>query len=354
MRTASAIEVLPYWLMFLIPAWAVLVPGRLKSSQAWLPWIAVLVLFSMLIGLRHEVGGDWFSYLPQFLDAGALPFSEVLKGGDPGYYVVNWVVWHLGGSIYQVNLVCAFVLMGGTVVFCRSQPRPWLAMLAAVPYMLVVVAMGYTRQAVALGFALFALNALGNGRVRWFVVWIAFGATFHKSAVLLLPIAALAASRHRFLTLVLVGITTALLYYLLLAESREVLWANYIEAQSESEGGLIRVLMNAVPALLLMVFADRLVPELQARRLWLWLSAFALLCIPLVPFASTAVDRVALYLIPIQLFVVSRLPALAPSSQGRTVLVAGVVIYYAAVLFVWLNYASHAHVWVPYRFMPWQ
>ena len=91
-------------------------------------------------------------------------------------------------------------MMWGTVVFCRDQPNPWLALLAAVPYMLVVVGMGYTRQAVALGFALLGLAALGHGRTRAFVIWIAIGATFHKSAVSLLPIAALAASHNRFMT----------------------------------------------------------------------------------------------------------------------------------------------------------
>lgn len=342
----------PYWLMFLVPAWAVLMPGRVKAWQAWLPWACVFLLFAAMIGLRHEVGGDWLNYLPHFLDVGQKTFGEVLAGSDPGYYAVNWLVSRAGGSIYYVNLICALVLMLGTVVFCRAQPHPWLALLAAVPYMLVVVGMGYTRQAVALGFALLALTALGNGRVRKFVVLIGIGATFHKSAVLLLPVAALAASRHRVLTACLIGVTSGLLYYLLLADATEALWTNYVEAQYQSDGGLIRVMMNVLPALLLFAYRKRLVPQPQERRLWLWIAAFALVCLPLVPLASTAVDRVALYFIPIQLFVFARLPRLADATRTRTLLVLGAVAYYAAVLFVWLNFATHAYVWLPYQFMP--
>ena len=342
----------PYWLMFVIPAWAILMPGRLKPAQSWVPWAGVFLLFTMMMGLRHEVGGDWFAYLPHFLDVGFLTLGEVITGSDPGYFLVNWLVSHAGGSIYHVNLFCAMVMMWGTVVFCRAQPNPWLALLAAVPFMLVVVGMGYTRQAVALGFALLALTALGNGRVRKFVIWIAIGATFHKSAVLLLPIAALASSRHRLLTAALIAVTTALLYYLLLADATEALWTDYVEAQYQSEGGLIRVMMNVLPALLLFVYRKRLVPEPQERRLWLWIAAFALICLPLVPLASTAVDRVALYLIPIQLFVFARLPRLAQSTQTRTLLIVGAVAYYATVLFVWLNFATHAFAWLPYQFMP--
>lgn len=342
----------PYWLMFLLPAWAVLMPGRVKASQAWLPWTGIYLMFALMMGLRHEVGGDWFNYLPQFLDVGSKTLGEVLTGSDPGYYALNWLVSTAGGSIYHVNLVCALVLMAGTLVFCRAQPNPWLALLAAVPYMLIVVGMGYTRQSVALGFALLGLAALGNTRTRAFVIWIAIGATFHKSAVLLLPIAALAASRHRLLTVALVVLSTGLLYYLLLADASEALWANYVEAQYQSEGGLIRVIMNALPAVLLILFRRRLLPDTQERKLWLWIAVFALACLPLVPLASTAVDRVALYLIPIQLFVAARLPALARTIRWRTLLVIGLIGYYAAVLFVWLNFAVHSFAWVPYRVMP--
>lgn len=342
----------PYWLMFLFPAWALLMPRRLKSSQAWLPWAVVFVLFSLMMGLRHEVGGDWLNYIPLFQDTARRDFTEVMGRGDPGYYGLNWLVGRLGGDIYLVNLACALIMMWGTVKFCRAQPNPWLALLVAVPYMLIVVGMGYTRQAVALGFALLGLTALGHGKVRTFVIWVAIGATFHKSAVLLLPIAALAASRNRLLTAALVGATTALLYYLLLANETDALWTNYVEAEYQSQGGLIRVLMNVVPAVLLILFAKRLVPDRQERKLWLWIAAFALVCLPLIGLASTAVDRVALYLIPLQLFVFSRVPRLAGTTQVRTPLVLGVMGYYFAVQYVWLNHAAHAFAWVPYQFMP--
>lgn len=339
----------PYWFMFLFPVWGVLMPGKLKAGHAWMPWAFVFLLFAFMMGLRHEVGGDWGTYSSHFLEAGGRTFLDVVTGSDPGYYLLNWIFSKVGGGIYHVNSVCAAVMMWGTLVFCRSQPNPWLALLAAVPYMLVVVGMGYTRQSVALGFALLGLAALGHGRTRTFVIWIAIGATFHKSAVLLLPIAALAASRNRLLTATIVGATTLLLYYLLLADASEALWQNYVEAQYQSQGGMIRVLMNVVPATLLVLLHKRLVSDPQERKLWLWIAAFAFACLPLVSLASTAVDRVALYLIPVQLFFFSRIPRLANTVQTRTPLVLGAVVYYAAVLFVWLNFAVHSLAWVPYQ-----
>ena len=342
----------PFWAMFLIAAWGVLVPRRLPVAQATVVWWLVGLLFALMIGLRHEVGGDWFNYLPHFVRASQMSFAEAMAMGDPGHYLLNRWVAGMGGSIYTVNLIYAAVLMWGTVVFCRRQPNPWLALLAAVPYMLIVVGMGYTRQSVALGLALLGLVALGEHRIRTFVICIAVGALFHKSAVLLLPIAMLAASRNRVLTGGMVVVCMGLLYYLLLMDSADDMWTNYVKADMQSSGGPIRVLMNAVPAVLLLLYRKRLVPDPQQRKLWLWISVFALLCLPLVLVSSTAVDRVALYLIPLQLFVFARLPRLAQTPRVRTPLVLGVVGYYASVQFVWLNFATHAQYWVPYQFMP--
>lgn len=342
----------PYWLMLLIPAWATLQPASLRPRQLKWMWVCVGVIFALMMGLRHEVGGDWGNYQRIFNDVKGDSFLEALSRGDPGYYVLNWLVGQANGSIYTVNLVCASVMMWGTVKFCRAQANPWLALLAAVPYMLLVVGMGYSRQAVALGFALLGLVALADGRVRTFVVWVAIGATFHKSAVLLLPIAALASSRNRLMTAALVGATTLLMYYLLLADASEDLWENYVEAQYQSEGGMIRVLMNVLPGALFLIFRKRLAPEPQERKLWIVMAVLSLVCLPLLSLASTAVDRVALYLIPLQLFVSARVPRLANSVATRTPMVLAGVGYYALVLYVWLNFAANANYWVPYQFMP--
>lgn len=343
----------PFWLMFLVPAWAVLTPRRLPGRQALVAWWVVGAVFALMIGFRHEVGGDWFNYLRHFEITSHLRFAEIFGKGDPGHYLVNWLAARLGGSVYWVNLLYASVLMWGTVVFCRKQPWPWLALLVAVPYLLIVVGMGYSRQAMALGFALVGLAALGEHRIRAFVVCIALGALFHKSAVLLLPIAALSASRNRFVTAILVGATFVLLFYLLVAQEADAMWTNYVEYQMQSQGAKIRVLMNAMPAVAMLLWGRRLAPDPQERKLWTWIAVFALLCLPLVSFASTAVDRVALYLIPLQLFVFSRIPRLAGGSiRVRTLLVLGVIGYYAAAQFVWLNFAKHAEYWLPYRFAP--
>jgi hypothetical protein len=65
--------------------------------------------------------------------------------------------------------------------------------------------------------------------------------------------------------------------------------------------------------------------------------------------SSTAVDRMSLYIMPLQIAVLSRIPlALNSSFGGRAVVLA----YVALVEFVWLNFAQHARYWVPYQVYP--
>ena len=69
----------------------------------------------------------------------------------------------------------------------------------------------------------------------------------------------------------------------------------------------------------------------------------------LVEFASTAVDRVALYFTPLQVVVFARLPSLVKGRVSPRVMTVGIVLGYALVLFIWLNYAIHARYWLPYQ-----
>jgi hypothetical protein len=340
-----------YWILFLVPIYNFIIFSRFKRAASVFLWFAVLILFSIVIGLRDRVGGDWYSYQDFFNDAqGQSLAAYLLLHSDFGYYTLNWVVATVGGSIYWVNLFCAFILTAGTIHFCRHQPSPWLAMLAAVPYMLIVVGMGYTRQATALGFVLAALVALDDGRMRRFITLVMLGALFHKTCVLLLPLAMLIMERRRAWIVIVIPVFVVLGYYLLLRDGGDDLWQNYVQAQMQSEGGAIRVAMNAVPAVLLLIFQKQLLALDKKKGLWIGLSLVAIGLVPLVHFASTAVDRMSLYIIPLQLYVFARLPRLGQNEYGRGLIVALCIIYYALVQVIWLTSASHAQYWVPYQF----
>jgi EpsG family len=359
----------PYWVMFLVPAATSLCssPKCIRIEEADRPggslfsWLFVWLATTLLIGLRHEVGGDWANYF-QYLDGvTGRGLSEILVRNDPGYQVLNWISTEMDWGIYGVNTMCGALFATGLVVFCRRQALPWLGLAVAIPYMVIVVGMGYSRQGVALGLAMLGLNALENKSTLWFVIWIIVAATFHISAVLLMPIAALASTQNRFLTAIWVGLTFGVAYKLMLEKEVGGLYTNYVQAQYQSDGALVRLLMNAIPAIIYLKWRARFQLSESETRLWTSFAALSLVFLGLfiVSSSSTAVDRVALYLLPLQIVVFARLPLLTSASAasklnaiGRAQL--GVLSYYAVVQFVWLNFGNFSSAWIPYQIYPFE
>lgn len=348
---------LPYWLMFLVPIAVGAISNRASKDLMKCIWLLILVFFTLIIGLRFEVGGDWSNYLRNIGKGEGVGLVQgmLMLSSDPGYALVSWLSVNYGLGIYGSNLFAATVLMVGMVQFCRRQPLPWLGLLVAVPYMIVVFAMGYTRQAIAFGFELLALNALADARIRKFVVLILIGSMFHKSAVILLPLAALAATGNRLWTMFWVALCSSFGAVLILGERADAMWESYVAGGSiQSSGGGIRVALSALPAVIALLFPGRLFSSDSEKRLWKWIAIFTLICVPLVPFASTAVDRVVLYFMPIQIIVFSRFHRIFDEKKIRELFVLSIIGFYALVQFVWLNFANHAHAWVPYKFAPFQ
>ena len=319
----------PYWLLFLVPAFLAMSKLRqvpLSPNERWSPmWRGIFVFLVLMIGLRHEVGGDWLNYLEHIEAAASEKLAETFFRGDPAFAFLNWFSAKSGFGVYLINSSFA-------------------------------VAMGYSRQGVAIGLVMLGLLALQHKSILKFLLWIALAAAFHKSAVILLPIAVLADTRRKFVSLIWIGITTVLLFYLLLLESVAGLKANYIDAEYESSGAAIRVTMNILPALIFLLLRKRFQLLPFERSFWTWMAWGALAFAVLLYFSpsSTAVDRVALYWIPLQLFRWSRVPdAMGRPGSANAFWVCAVVGYSAAVYFVWLFFATNALAWLPYQFYPW-
>jgi hypothetical protein len=355
----------PYWILFLVPAYLAVTKLRVTAlplplqEERWSGlWRVMFVFLMLMIGLRHEVGGDWGNYLGNLEGFTSKTLIDALNTtrGDPTDSLLNWITKQLGLSIYFINTLYATLFTWGVLVFCRQQPRPWLALTVSVPYLIIVVGMGYTRQGVAIGLAMLGLVALENKRVLKFLIWIAIAATIHKSAVILIPLALLAGTRRWLLALFWVCFTVVLLFGLLVQESIDNLMAGYIYAEYASSGASIRIAMNALPAALFLLFRNRFRLANAQRIFWMWMACGALAFVALLFIlpSSTAVDRMALYWIPLQLFVWSRLPdAMGRPSGTNEGWVYVVVAYSAIVQFVWLFFADNAGSWLPYQFYPW-
>ena len=351
-----------YWILFLIPAAAALSTAKVHRQVTNLGWVLLTIFFILIIGLRFEVGIDWHNNILEFDRYKNVSVLEATIIGvfNPVYALLCWTINQMNLPIWGVNLVGATVFITGLMVFCRRQPNPWLAFVIAVPFLVIVVGMGYTRQAAAVGSFLLALASLMNGSTLRFVCWIVFGALFHATVLLLMPLGLLACISKSILrlknlwTLLWMSLIGAWAFYSLLAEYLAILKLYYFGIQIHAYGGLIRVTMCAIPAIIFLLFRKKFNLNIVPRRLWTWISLASIACLPLIEIvpSSSAVDRFAYYLIPLQLFVYSRLPLLFQRRILGQALTLIIITCYAIVQFVFLNYANHAHGWLPYKFYP--
>ncbi len=320
-------------------------------------WWLVAVGLALFIGLRHEVGGDWLNYLENFQ---AIDWNDVWENAqrsgillirDPGYRLFEWLANQTGSEMYGVNFLCAALFAYGLVRFCRSLPNPWLALTAAIPYMVTVVAMGYTRQAVAMGCAMAGFTWLIKKRRLRFCAWVFLGSLFHQTAFVLLPLAMLVTTKRWFAALIASGAIGFISVWLLFQREIDRLANGYIAAAYDSEGALIRLMMNAFPAALFLLKRKAFTMTTIEKRLWTWLSiaSLGLLILWAVSPSSTAVDRAGLYVMPLQLAIFAHLPNGYQHFASPTVLKRLSIGYFASTLVVWLNFATHSVYWLPYR-----
>lgn len=343
---------LPYLL-----SWGLFASAGLSSARRIVntTLLALGLFLTLLIGLREQVGGDWFNYFPYIERSIGLPFAEIFQEEEAGYGLLNWIGANWGGSVYLVNTICGLVFSIGLLLFCRAQPRPWLALTLAFPYLITVVAMGYSRQGVAIGLEMLALLALQRDRLLQFLIWIALAATFHRTVLvlLILPASTLSGGLRfsQLIRLLLLAGAAYGLYSAVIAPDLDNYVQGYIDAEYQSQGALIRVALCLLPALLFLPNRRRFQLTPDTQRIWSLLSLLAVAAaIGLFTVASsTAVDRLALYLIPLQLFVGSRLPdtrlfGIPPATWNQLL-----IAFSFAVLIVWLLFAGHSSYWLPYR-----
>jgi len=346
-----------YWLLLALPAVLALVGGspdrtRLSAGLA-LGVVAFLVYYNGMSLLRHEVGGDWFAYQQIYDDVSTLSLSDALQTTDPAFALVAWLSARFDLGMYPVNFVCSAVLSYGVVRLALTTREPWLAITAAVPYLLIVVGFGYIRQGAAIGCLLVAITGIGGRRTLVPLVWLTLAIMFHATAILTMPIYAFALARRNKAQLIALAFVGVAAFLLLFADRMSQFEAGYLDQDYESGGAMVRLMMSLLPSLLLLLCRNRFDADERSRTIWTSIALVNVAAFVILFFyeaSSTAIDRVALYFSPIQVVVFGEILALLRVPRNMQPLIRMLVILTAVMVqLVWLVWATHASGWVPYR-----
>lgn len=343
----------PYWLLFAV--WAT---GAIQFARKGDPsrpnalFTLAALGTALMIGLRFEVGGDWIPYYAIYDQISFQPLLDSLRLSDPAYALLNWISGQFDWGIWLPNTACGLLFMTGVAKLANRQPNPWLAILVAVPYLIIVVAMGYTRQGAAIGVVCWALADARADRLLRLTVTIFIAALFHKTAILILPIVLVPVFRRNALFgFVGAGLFAVIFAFTLLSSSERFINV-YANSNYDSQGAAVRIAMNVVPAILFLLLNKRMDFSPFLRSYWRLSAWLAIVSVPalLSVSASSGVDRMALFLIPLQMVVYAQLPYILSRSRAASPPALFAVLAYSMIVqFVWLNYAVNAQEWLPYR-----
>lgn len=325
--------------------------GGIKVSSKLFPylWNLTSVTFCLIIGLRSQVGADWYSYEGIYNMASEVDTFTYLTNGDPGFLMINWIASKFEGGTTLVNLFCACVFMIGINRFCLLHAYPWISIAVAVPYLIVVVSMGYSRQSVSIGFELLAMLAFQNNQYYRLILYIFAAVLFHSSACILVVLLFLLSNQSRVKKIVSLSVFSGAIVFALNSSKIFSMADSYSSNEILSEAGLVRCLMNIFPSIIFMLIKFNGLKKSREDRVYVFMSVASFCAAIAAVSYSTLSDRLALYLYPIQMYSYSLLINVLEGSLFKLPAILVIFIQYAMVFFVWINYATYSTAWLPYK-----
>lgn len=353
----SAARMIPYWLLFAVPcAFAMTTAPRFNEVRRFnLPlWVFGLFLV-LMIGFRWRVGADWGSEVSYMNRAQYRTFIDAVGLSDPGFGALVWLCSQTPFNAWILNLACGGIFTVGLILFCRNEPHPWLAVTIAIPYLVIVVGMGYNRQSTAIGLMMAASVMLQRNAIIPFYLCMVTASMLHSSAALFMILGLIASKTNRNIYMSIGVAVFGAAFFIYSADKIDDYLNAYVYQEYLSKGSVIRILMNFFPSIIFLAKLDRfrLTSDQAAYGLALACISFVFFICNLIFPSATWVDRMALYAIPIQIFVLGRLPAaMARSWSEYRLWSAGIAAYSVIIMLFWLNFADTASEWVPYETYP--
>lgn len=318
-----------------------------RSRQRFKYALIFLVIF-IFIGFRKEIGVDWENYKNIFIAVqdGAAYDSKLFLAS---IILINYLElpW------YYINVWCALIFIFGLHRFVLTLPRPGLALLYALPYLIIIVALGYTRQSAAVGLFLFALSFMREKKYISYFFFIILASLFHSSAIILifLPIWN---EKYKIKTIfILVPLCSfvvilSLKYFPVFDMIERYLFENELF----SRGAQARLFIYSLVSLSFFWTRKRLEIPYALNSTFSFLSILSplLLVLTFLGFSTTAADRIAIYTFPAQMGFFSYFPnALGRSVNQRRGWIFLVTLFALTMFIMWVSFTIYLKYWFPYK-----
>lgn len=314
-------------------------------------WFAFAVLF-LFVAFRFQVGCDWGGYLRHYTIVKD-PDFQVVDHSDPLWW---WLVSQIEGANLDyvwLNVATTAFFFAGVHLMARRQPDPLTFIILLFPVLMIHISMSALRQAIAVGFVCAAFMAFVDRRLVLFVALIFLGAQFHASALVFLFLAPLVHGQYskvRLISAVLLALPGA--YFLASGEAALQATDRYIDGDLDAFGAIFRVGFVSLSGLGFLWTLNRSWKHAspQDYKLAITGSLMMVATLFLLPVSSVIADRLAYYLVPIQVMIFARLPFLPLAAKVRRMVLPLPWIGNFAIFTAWISLSWIFRVcYTPYR-----
>ena len=343
---------IPYLILLSIPAlFALNFRARIQKDKFYF----VLLIFVLFVGLRYQVGADWggYSYIHRILRDE--DFAELWNRSEPLSYMLFWISEHLGWDMLLSNLVAALILIVGVFSFARRTLNPWLAVLAATPYLIIAFGMTGIRQVMGVGVILFVLSKWDRISIYARGAGVVVASLFHSSALIGGILVIMTLRVPMWMKLVAGTAIGALGLYVaqsadIYADSMQDYQRRYLDDTNSviSPGSMFHVGLILLPASIGYWYRLKLKHLVHDDRL-LWIGIVGGFClVPLNLLSSTAASRLMLYFYFLPMMVYPALTLAFGRSQRRQV-TQMIVLAHFVILAAWFQFGNNSFAHIPYR-----
>ena len=345
-----------YFVLFLLPCFFYLLETVFNINYKKFYIYFSFFFISLVVGFRHEIGGDWENYLFTFNNSNNYNFFEYLENNYKHHFLYSlneWVLYNFNFSIHLLNFFCALIFTYGLIIFCNYQKNIYIGMLVSTPVLVISTGMGYTKQSVAVGIMLLILSkyqsilksflltiiAMSFHFISFFIIFIHFfERKINKQSILLITIITL--------------LITVFTYDQLLSYIQYYILDKYQGKLSYlSEGAKYRLFLNFIPSIIFVFFYNKFRNVVYSKFWFLVCIINSLLFILVLTRSelSAFADRIGLYFFPIQVLVFANLEYIISDRKILFKINLFTILYYLLILIFWLNFSNHKSYWVPYQ-----
>ena len=320
---------------------------NISTNSKFTLHLFISLLLILFIGLRHEVGGDWYVYIENFEKF--LPqfnFYNFNYYHDFGFDLVSKISDYFGWGIIGVNLFCAIFFIIAMFNLAQKLGNISIFYIVAFPYLITVVSMGYTRQAAALAFAIFAYLSVINKKLFWFLIFSTIGIFFLLFLALFILIIAISYLKWSLKNIIIVILISSV-SYLVIIEDISRIQAYFMENLNyQSNGVIFRIIINLFSCFFLLLFSSTLCDNKEEKFFLFSLFLATVISLFYYQEISTFIDRILIYFTFIQLIIMTRLERLSVRYSYIINLV--IILFYSLYYALWFIFAFLSFAWLPY------